>query len=259
MNPAEFANVARAEQEFWWYRGMREILFRLLDPIAGARRFARILEAGCGTGYLSKNLQERYGWAMFPLDLSPEGLAHARRLGVGRLTQGDIRTLPFRDAAFDALLSLDVIVHLERGREGEALTEFARVLKPGGLLALRVSALDLLRSRHSEFAHERQRFTRARLTAAVERAGFHVERATYMNSLLLLVALFKFRFWEPLTGAASRSGVQPVAKWLDRLLYLPLRLEAGWIGRGGAFPLGQSLVLVARKDQNLSRFQMTGF
>src|SRR2546426_5085286 len=28
MNPAEFANIARAEQDFWWYRGMRQILFR---------------------------------------------------------------------------------------------------------------------------------------------------------------------------------------------------------------------------------------
>ena len=250
MNPAEFANIARAEQEFWWYRGMREILFRILDPIARARRFERILEAGCGTGHLSKLLRERYGWAMFPLDLSREGLDYARRVGVERLAQGDIRTLPFRDAAFDALISLDVIVHLERGRECEALAEFARVLKPDGLLALRASALDMLRSRHSAFAHERQRFTRARLAAAVSRVGFRVERVTYLNSLLLPAALFKFRVWEPLTGAPPQSGVQSVAKWLDRLLYLPLRLEAAWIGRGGVLPVGQSLVVVARKDRN---------
>ncbi len=248
MNPAEFSNIAGAEQEFWWYRGMREILFRLLDPIAGTDRFERILEAGCGTGHLSKVLWERYGWAMFPLDLSREGLGYARRIGVERLTQGDIRTLPFPDAAFDALLSTEVIVHLERGREHEALTEFARVLKPDGLLVLRTSALDLLRSRHSEFVHERQRFTRARLVAAVEQAGFRVERVTYLNSLLLPVALFKFRVWEPLTRAAPHSGVQPVAKWLDRLLYLPMWLEAGWIGWGGAFAAGQTLVLVGRKS-----------
>ncbi len=262
MNPAEFANVARAEHEFWWYRGMREILFRVLDPIARAHRFEQILEAGCGTGHLSKLLQERYGWTMFPLDLSGDGLAYARRLGLGPLTQADIRTLPFRDAAFDALLSMDVIVHLERGREREAMDEFARVLKPGGVLALRVSAFDLLRSRHSEFAHERQRFTRARLAAAAEQAGFRVERVTYLNTLLLPVALFKFRVWEPLTGAAPRSGVEPVARWLDRLLYLPLRIEAGWIGRGGSFPAGQSLLLVARKnvtfDSSLSAQPSTG-
>jgi hypothetical protein len=124
------------------------------------------------------------------------------------------------------------------------------VLKPGGLLLIRAAALDLLRSRHSEFAQERQRFTRARLVAAVERAGVRVERVTYLNSLLLPAALLKFRIWEPLTNAPARSGVQPAAKWLDSLLYLPLRIEAAWIGQGGAFPAGQSLVLVGRKNQN---------
>lgn len=246
MNPAEFANIARSEREFWWYRGMRDILFRLLDPIAP--RGARVLEAGCGTGHLSQLLGERYGWRMTPLDLGREGLEYGRGYGLDRLVQGDITALPFRDAAFDALVSMDVIVHLPRGEEARALAEFARVLEPGGLLVIRVSALDMLRSRHSEFAHERQRFTRARLIEAVRAAGFGWERVTYLNALLLPVALVKFRVWEPLTRAAAASGVTPVARWLDRLLYLPLRAEAAWIGRGGSFPAGQSLVLVGRKS-----------
>ena len=32
MNPAEFANIRQSEESFWWYRGMREILFGMLDP-----------------------------------------------------------------------------------------------------------------------------------------------------------------------------------------------------------------------------------
>ena len=34
MNPAEFANIANSEEHFWWYRGMREIMFRLKFPNA---------------------------------------------------------------------------------------------------------------------------------------------------------------------------------------------------------------------------------
>ncbi|HZN26254.1 MAG TPA: class I SAM-dependent methyltransferase [Burkholderiales bacterium] len=226
---------------------MNQILFRLLDPVAGARHFTRVLEAGCGTGYLASLLAKRYGWRMYPLDLGMEGLRHARSLGVGRLVQADIARLPFPRASFDAVLSMDVIVHFPRGEETRAMAELARVLSAGGLLALRVSALDILRSRHSEFAHERQRFTRRRLVRLAESCGIAVQRCTYANSLLMPAALAKFRIWEPLTHQPPASGVQPVHPALDRLLGAVLDAEAACIGKGVNFPLGQSLVLLGYK------------
>jgi SAM-dependent methyltransferase len=245
MNPAEFANIARCEADFWWFRGMRAILFALLDPVARHRRFGPVLEAGCGTGHFSKVLAERYGWTMFPLDLGWQGLEYAKGYGLSRMVQADVRSLPFADASFDALVSMDVIVHLPRGEEDQPMREFARVLRPGGLLALRVSALDILRSRHSQFAHERQRFTRGRVLDLAARHGFQAHRCTYANSLLMPVALAKFRLWEPLTRQPATSGVEPVAPWLDKLLGIPLTLESKWIGAGLSFPLGQSVVLIA--------------
>jgi SAM-dependent methyltransferase len=184
---------------------------------------------------------------MTALDLRREGLEYARGYGLTGSVQGDVNALPFAGAAFDALVSMDVLVHLERGEEARALSEFARVLKPGGLLALRLAAFHALRSRHSEFVRERQRFTRPALIEALKLAGFEAERATYVNSLLAAVALFKFRVWEPMTRAPLTSGVEAAPRWLDRLLYLPLRAEAAWIGRGGSFPVGQSLLVLARK------------
>jgi SAM-dependent methyltransferase len=247
MNPAEFSNIARSEQRFWWYRGMNQILFRLLDPIARVRRFDRVLEAGCGTGYLASLLEHRYRWRICAVDLAWQGLQCALSLGLSRLAQADIASLPFPDGSFDAALSMDVIVHFQRGDEGRAMREFARVLAPGGLLAVRVSALDILRSRHSEFAHERQRFTRTRLVGLVESCGVAVERCTYANSLLMPVALARFRIWEPLTHQTPSSGVEPVHPALDRLLGAPLAVEARCITAGINFPLGQSLILIGRR------------
>jgi SAM-dependent methyltransferase len=247
MNPAEFANIAKAEKDFWWYRGMRRIAFRLLAPHLRGRRIERTLEIGAGTGYLSQVLERRYAWRMFPLDLGWEGLQHGRHMGVERMVQADMRWLPYRDSSFDAAFSMDVLVHLPRGEEGRPLREMARVLRPGGLFVLRVSALDVLRSRHSEFAHERQRFTRRRLLCCVESLGIRVLRCTYLNSLLMPVAVAKFRLWEPLTRQPAASGVEPVAPWLNTLLEVPLRIEARWLGAGGGFPLGQSLFLIGEK------------
>lgn len=250
MNPAEFANIARAEQNFWWYRGMRKILFRMLDPIVAGRRFQRVLEAGCGTGHFAKLAAERYGFRIFPADLEWEGLRYGRRLGVERMTQADVTALPFASGAFDMAISLDVIVHLPRGEEGQAVGELARVLEPGGLLVLRVAALDALRSRHSQFAFERQRFTRARLREVATRHGFELLHCTYANSLLSPVAFAKFRIIEPLLRSKPESGVQLVSPWLDRVLQAPLAWESEWIGAGRSFPIGQSLILIARRQSS---------
>jgi len=125
--------------------------------------------------------------------------------------------------------------------------ELARVLAPGGLLVLRVSALDLLRSRHSQFTCERQRFTRKRLLELAARHGIRVLRCTYANTILFPVALAKFRLWEPLTHQAPQSGVRPVGTWLNRVMELPLAAEGSWVGAGMNLPVGQSLILAGEK------------
>jgi SAM-dependent methyltransferase len=247
MNPAEYANIVQCEREFWWYRGMEEILYRLLDPIVQGRRIRDAAEVGCGTGYMATRLARRYGWRMFPTDLQREGLVYGLAEGVQRMAQAEICALPFANGRFDALVTLDVMVYVPRGEEGRAIGELARVLAPGGLLVLRTAALDVMRSHHAEFTGELQRFTRGHLVKLAEQQGIRIVRCTYANSLLMPIALAKFRLIEPLTGSGPSSGVQPVAPWLDRLLLGALRREAEWLGAGRDLPIGQSLILIGER------------
>jgi len=247
MPPAEYANLASAEETFWWFRGMRQITFAAAAPHLNGRANWKVLEAGCGTGYFAKCLEQERGWRLFPVDVSPEGLRYARALGLQRALQADIARLPFPHASFDAALCLDVLVHARPGEEAALLAELHRVLLPGGLLILRAAALNALRSRHSQFVGERQRFTRRRLSRALTQSGFRILRSTYANSLLLPVALFKFRLWEPLMRRPPASGLTPLPGWLDRILFHCLRAEARWLARGRNLPLGQSLILIAEK------------
>jgi len=250
MNPAEFETIVQSEGDHWWFRGMRNILFGMLDPVASKHVAARVLEAGSGTGYMANLLEERYGWRMFVTDLAWEGLAKTPKNAGLIPIQADITASPFCDGVFDALISLDVLIHLKVGEEIRAIEEFARVLRPGGLLVVRVAALKVLRSRHSEFIEERQRFTRRRLVREISASGFRILRCTYANSFLLPVALAKFRFWEPLIPHGPRSGTQPVGRWLNQFLYLPLAMEAILLSRGLNLPLGQSLILLAQKGSS---------
>jgi SAM-dependent methyltransferase len=247
MNPAEFDHIRAVEQDFWWYRGMRKIFFRVMEPLLRGRPIRRVLEAGCGTGYFSLLLQKDRGWPVVPMDISGAGLRHARSLGVEKPVQGDAASLPFAAGAFDLVLSLDVLPHFLPGEETRAIREMTRVTAPGGLVVVRAAALSVLRSRHSEYVYERQRFTRGRLTEAMRAAGLHILRSTYANAILLPVALAKFRLWEPLTRAPLGSGVEPASPWLDRALHAPLALESAWLGAGRNFPLGQSLIVIGER------------
>ena len=248
MNTAEYANIAQCEREFWWYRGMELILFRILDGVLEQRKPARdAVEVGCGTGYMASRLAQRYGWRMFPTDLQHEGLLYGLDQGVARMAQAAVSSLPFADGRFDAAVSLDVMVYIPRGEEGRAIRELSRVIAPGGLLVLRTAALEMLRSHHAEFTGEVQRFTRAQLLKLAAESGLRVLRCTYANSLLMPVALAKFRIIEPLTRSKPTSGVQPVAPWLDRLLFRALEMEAKWLGSGRNLPIGQSLILIGER------------
>jgi len=96
-----------------------------------------VVDAGCGTGKWVAHLH-RLGYRIIGLDLSFDALAAARRDAPGAgLALADTQRAPIRDGAVDAVLSLGVVEHDERG-PGAGLRELHRILKPGGLLVLDV-------------------------------------------------------------------------------------------------------------------------
>lgn len=252
MNPAELVNIDGQERQHWWYRGMRRVLDSMLRPYTRRHSVNRVLDAGCGTGYNSNWLKTRYGWNVYPVDIENLALRYVRQQGLANATQTDVRALPFVAGSFDIAFCLDVLVHVSRGDEKTVLGELFRALAPGGLAIVRAGAFDALRSRHSMFIHERQRFTRRQLKHLASETGFEIVRCTYANTLLLPVAVAKFRLWEPFLRQPAATGIEATAPWLNTLLYAPLILESMWLRSGFNLPFGQSLLLVARKPAKAS-------
>lgn len=253
MTPEELHNIYKSESEFWWYRGMRAITAALLySPLDSkpAGRAAAGLDAGCGTGFNALALEGAGGLRMFGVDLAPLGIAYCRERGFERSAVASIAQLPFANSGFDLIISLDVLSHLPRGEDQKALAEFARVLRPGGSLLIRVPAFHALRSRHSQFIAETHRYRSPELRGMLANVGLEVLESTYANAFLSPVAFIKFRILEDLSKAPASSGVEdfPPA-WLNRVLEGILKFEAFLIRMGGRFPFGQSLFVAARKPE----------
>jgi SAM-dependent methyltransferase len=98
---------------------------------------ARILDVGAGEGALVERYRER-GWDVLGVDSAYES-TNVRR--------ADLLALPFDSGAFDQALCLDVLEHVSLLDQPRALSEIARVLKPGGGLLLSVPNLAHLHSR----------------------------------------------------------------------------------------------------------------
>ncbi len=250
MTPEELANIYQAEAQFWWYQGMRAIRQVLVDslPRAGIRRG---LDAGCGTGLEALEIERRYGWRMFGVDLAPLAIGFCRKRNFERSGVASVAELPFADDCFDLITSFDVLSHLPPGEDARALAELVRVLRPGGWLLLRVPAFEALRSRHSEWIAERHRYRAREFRRTLAALHCPLVRATYANAFLSPAAFFKFRVWETLRRETPRSGIEKAPPaWLNRLLLSILNLEAGLIRRGFNFAFGQSLLVLARKPES---------
>jgi SAM-dependent methyltransferase len=132
---AEYFGESR---DFWWNSDFVALMAKRWR-LSEARS---ILDAGCGVGHWGRVLApflsteaELIGVDREPLWVEKAtATAKAKRLTRFSYLQGDVNQLPFEDGRFDVVTCQTLLIHVPDPRA--TLREFARVLKPGGLLAL---------------------------------------------------------------------------------------------------------------------------
>jgi SAM-dependent methyltransferase len=111
-----------------WFAWLEERL-----PLAGD-----VLEVGAGTGKLWTEIDHvARGLRLTLVDFSPAMCAELRKLPSAEVFEASALELPFEDASFDTLIANHMLYHVDD--PAAALREFARVLRPGGKLAVAVN------------------------------------------------------------------------------------------------------------------------
>ncbi|MER7721840.1 methyltransferase domain-containing protein [Streptomyces flaveolus] len=124
--------------------GLEEAANRLTDMMIErlqVRPGARVLDIGCGLGGPALRLAQVAGVEVVGVSVSSKQVDKANQLaeaaglsGKVSFQHGDAMNLPFDDASFDAVWMLESVMQMPDRKA--ALTEAARVLRPGGRLAL---------------------------------------------------------------------------------------------------------------------------
>ncbi|MDO8503429.1 MAG: class I SAM-dependent methyltransferase [bacterium] len=241
METPEYRNIFVQEKTHFFYVATHRVVLSLVKRFTLGKSL-KIFDAGCGTGLLAKKL-ERFG-RVWGIDISLQAVKFAKNRGV-RVKQASVDKIPFKDDSFDLVVCVDVIYH-KLVNDKKALREFFRVLRPGGILVLRVPAVPWLATSHDKHVHTRERYTKSVLTKKLVDAGFSVEKISGVDLLLVPVALVR-HFWEKIVPPSRpESGVTKLPGSVNSTLSFILGLEE-YLLRWVDLPIGLGLVAVCRK------------
>ena len=147
---------------------------------------------------------------------------------------------------FDAVFCLDVLYHQHAGNDTQALREFHRVMKKGGILIIREPAYNFLRGHHDRLVWTRKRYTKKELIAKLQQAGFEIQKASYINFFLFPLAAAKRlleRVYAPRNVLDKTFHSHKIVNaFFEKVLFLEAILISHL-----RFPYGLSVICVAKK------------
>jgi len=224
-----------------------ETVQAIVDAAAPRGRQRRVLEAGCG----SLSHLTLHGDRVTGIDISKEQLA--RNAALAEKIHGDLERYPLPAAAYDLVISWDVLEHLPAPER--ALENLARALAPGGLMILALPNRDSIKGLVTRLTPHAFHVWAYRQLWGVERAG-EGDRAPFRTFLRPATSARAIREFADRHGLVTRSAIayeslmQQKLRRDHRLADLAFGL-AGVLVRGASFgrvdPIPSDLLFVLER------------
>jgi SAM-dependent methyltransferase len=241
-----YDRLCRLEQGHFWFQARNRIILRMFHQYVTDQASPRVLEVGCGTGFVLQRLAAEGRYQLIGLEEHLAGLRHAQaRLPSVEFVQADARDLPY-ESEFDAIGAFDVIEHIDD--DGAVLASIHRALKPDGIVVLTVPQHKWLWSATDEQAMHKRRYTRGDLSAKLAAAGFALQRCTsFVTALLPVMYLSRLAKRQRAASAGDDVYEFEISPAANMMCSAAMRIDEALIGMGVSLPAGGSLLAVARK------------
>lgn len=243
MQNDEYLKLAEVEDRMWYFRSLHEHTRRELASVL--RPGSTVLDAGCGTGGLILRLRGRHPeWRYSGIDFMPIAceLAQQRCGAEVNVQVASVTALPFADASFDAVVSVDVISQVDDAKA--AARELFRVAKPGAPVVINCPAYMWMWSYHDDSCQTKHRYTRPEIEALLRDAGFADVRTTHWNALPFPALWAKRKLFR---SDKDTSDVKEYPRIVDAMFGGLMALEHAWCRMGGAWAWGTSIFGAGRK------------
>lgn len=246
MIQAEYARMYALEKDYWWYRGLHELVETAIQKYSPNTDDCRILDAGCGTGRMMQ-VASKFG-RVRGMDYSQEAIFFCQKNNLQGVCCQDLNEWIPEENLFDIIISLDVLYHAAIQNDAEVVIKFHQALSSGGVCIVNLPAFPVLFRKHDLAVHTKRRYRKKEAVLLFEHAGFEVQFVTYRLPHLFCVILAK-KIIQRFFGTKDESDLQALPQWLDTFLYRMLRFENRLICSGLFIPFGSSLFLIARKNR----------
>lgn len=248
-----FKILFKAESTNFWFTSRNKIIQHLFKKYLGTNN-KKVLEIGCGTGYVLKGLQDSFSnYELVGSEIHLEGIKFAKeRLPNVDFIQLDATNMPFENL-YDAVGAFDVLEHIDQ--DVKVIQQVKKALKKGGLFFISVPQHQWMWSINDDIAFHKRRYRRKELEEKLTNNGFEI---VYISSFVFV--LFPFMYFSRLFKPKKCNEITDkiIVKEMNELQLDPLlnsvfsffmRIDSFLIKQRISLPFGGSLISVAKKTE----------
>lgn len=231
----------KQEESHWWFAARSAIVRRIIDKYGNLKPGETVLDIGCGTGAILKELSAKYD--VVGLDMSPLAVEYSRKRGLKNVFQMPVQEFPKDKFNVKTAILLDVIEHIDD--DVAVLRAAGDIVGPNGRIIITVPAHMWMWSSHDVINHHKRRYSMESLKESLDRAGLEPLKLSYYNTLLFpLAAAKKFMDRERPSDEAHEAVDQPGA--LVNTVFKKIFASEKYLVPSINLPFGVSLLAVVR-------------